>query len=870
MNAPFQIATAAELTALRLQLRANGYRPVPVVGAHVNTKSAGKKPLLTDWQTICIDASEQDIERWSKTLRSSTNTGILGGEVIGLDLDVLDPALSVALAALAVERLGHSPLQRIGREPKTLFCYRLALPIAKIQTPDLFFPDGTKAKVEVLAQGQHFVGFGIHPDTRAPYRWPEKSPLDFPAAELPTVTQELLQAFVTEAEQVLRDAGGRTSAEIKADAKGEKVREKQDQKRERKGGRIIAGLRSGDKPSRELVADALDYVPTDLEYDEWIRIGFALYHGLGDSGADLWESWSSRSSKDDPAFTAKKWASFASGRSITIATLFFIATEKGWRRPSSRQRASEQASTEQGAAAPERRPTIRIAGGNLPAVVSAAEQAIIAANMGLYQRGSLVVRPATTRVAVADGKQTAATRLVPVKSHHIAELMTRAAIFERFDLRSEDWVPIDCPQRVSDVYLARDGQWKLAVLAGVVSCPVLRPDGSILETPGYDAATGLLFDPQGATFSPVPTNPGKDAAADALVALKTLIKTFPFVTDADQSVALSAILTAVHRRSLPTAPLHGFSAPVMGSGKSMLVDVASEIADGRSAAVMALGRTDDEAEKRLGAALIAGDAIVSIDNVDRPFGGELFCQALTQTTLKVRILGLSKLAEVPSNAAMFATGNNLTLAGDMTRRAIMCSLDPGVERPELRKFDRSPLDMVRADRDLYVSAALTILRAFHVAGRPRQVAPIGSFEEWSSWIRDTLIWLGQADPVVTMEKARANDPQLEALIAVTSQWAEVIGYDVRVTVKGLIDSATEQAESVDADNYYSRKPATRTFKHPEFREALLTAAGDGGAINSRRLGRWLGSNQNRLVDGCKLVSDGTQGGVVIWKLIGQA
>jgi putative DNA primase/helicase len=49
---------------------------------------------------------------------------------------------------------------------------------------------------------------------------------------------------------------------------------------------------------------------------------------------------------------------------------------------------------------------------------------------------------------------------------------------------------------------------------------------------------------------------------------------------------------------------------------------------------MSLGRTDEEAEKRLGSALIAGDSIISIDNIDRPFGGELFCQALTQRMLK--------------------------------------------------------------------------------------------------------------------------------------------------------------------------------------------------------------------------------------------
>ena len=42
-----------ELTALRLRLRSNGYHPVPVVGAHIPTDSAGKRPTMTAWETEC-------------------------------------------------------------------------------------------------------------------------------------------------------------------------------------------------------------------------------------------------------------------------------------------------------------------------------------------------------------------------------------------------------------------------------------------------------------------------------------------------------------------------------------------------------------------------------------------------------------------------------------------------------------------------------------------------------------------------------------------------------------------------------------------------------------------------------------------------
>uniref|UniRef100_UPI004047CB80 hypothetical protein n=1 Tax=Yoonia sp. TaxID=2212373 RepID=UPI004047CB80 len=245
-----------------------------------------------------------------------------------------------------------------------------------------------------------------------------------------------------------------------------------------------------------------------------------------------------------------------------------------------------------------------------------------------------------------------------------------------------------------------------------------------------------------------------------------------------------------------------------------------------------------------------------IDNCEEPLGGELLCQTLTQTSLKVRILGKSVNAEVPSNAAVFATGNNLTLEGDMTRRAVRATLDAGVERPELRAFDRDPLAMVTAQRGDYVAAGIAILRAYHIAGRPEMRPPLGSFTDWSRWVRDALIWLGEADPCNTMEELRGSDPKLEALTSVLAGWREVIGMD-RVSVRDVIERATDQRPQL-----YGRTE----FIHPEFREALLRVAGEGGVINGRRLGRWIGAHQNRIVSGLRLISAGVSAGHARWQL----
>ena len=478
-------------------------------------------------------------------------------------------------------------------------------------------------------------------------------------------------------------------------------------------------------------------------------------------------------------------------------------------------------------------------------------------------------------VTIADDRKTSALRLVPVKVPHMRERFTRFVDFQRYNGRQRMWVSIDCPPDVAAAYLERTGDWNLPVLSGIANAPMLRPDGSILDEPGYDAATGILYEPRDVVYPPVPHEPTKADALAALDLLKGLISEFPFVPDdpeqtrtvapsASRSVALSGFLTPIHRRSLPAAPLHAFTAPAMGTGKSKLVDVASMIASGHEAPVLAQGKTEEEMEKRLGAALMAGDTLVSFDNCEQPLGGELLCQALTQQALEIRILGKSLNKKVLSNAAFFATGNNLVVIGDMTRRTLLCSLDARIERPETRAFStEDPVKVVRRERAKYVVAALTILRAYHVAGRPKQATtPLGSFEDWSSSVRDALVWLGEPDPCQTMERSRAEDPRRQELAAVLHQWRNELGQHP-VTVKELIDRATTK---------YNPGPNLdfnpTGFACPDLREALLVVAGDGGAINSRRLGTWLGRNKGKVVEGLKLAPATMQDGNKRWQVIG--
>ena len=230
-------------------------------------------------------------------------------------------------------------------------------------------------------------------------------------------------------------------------------------------------------------------------------------------------------------------------------------------------------------------------------------------------------------IETADGGKATGHRLVEATATYLVEQLTRAARFERFDRRVNDWIATDCPEKIAATYLARLGEWRVPTLLGVVHAPTLRRDGFILENPGFDRASRLLYDPGDAKFAPIPERPTRDEARAALDVLLELIEPFKSVGPEDRAAVLAAVITPGVRRSMPHAPLFAITAPVAGSLKSKLVDTASYIWSGHPAPVTSQGGKDgSELEKRLSASLLAGDALISIDNCERPLGGEL-CSA---------------------------------------------------------------------------------------------------------------------------------------------------------------------------------------------------------------------------------------------------
>lgn len=485
------------------------------------------------------------------------------------------------------------------------------------------------------------------------------------------------------------------------------------------------------------------------------------------------------------------------------------------------------------------RPTIRIDADQLFEMVNQTEAALIKAGLPIFSRGGNLVRPVIERMPAANGRETLAAKLRELQCAEIIDAMAQTIRFERFDRRLGRLVADWPPSNVARILMAREGRWSFPSVVGVITTPTIRRDGSLLTKAGYDPTTLLYHERDTSLVLPVMASaPTKADAEHALTLLNALLEEFPFVGAVDRSVALSGLLTAVGRGAMTTVPMHAISANTAGSGKSYLVDLFSTVATGQACPVITAGKNEDETEKRLGALLLAGIAIISIDNVNGELGGDMLCQVVERPLVRTRILGHSEMPEIAVRSTCFATGNNLLLRGDMTRRAILCTLDAEMERPELRQFDFDPITRVLADRGAYVAACLTICRAYIVADRPGRLPSLGSYLEWSDLIRSALVWLGEEDPVASMEQVRDKDPLLVAIRELFGQWEECLSLGTKYTTGAIISQADEVSGGI--------------YHYPDLRDALLKIAGDGIRISSKSLGKWLTRIDGRIVRGLRL------------------
>lgn len=521
-------------------------------------------------------------------------------------------------------------------------------------------------------------------------------------------------------------------------------------------------------------------------------------------------------------------------------------------------------------------PTIEIQAGKLHVLADEAESALLATGAEVYQRGPFLVRPAVTEVPAADiwvngertqNRKTLAGVLSVLEAPSTIDELSRAARWEKYNERKKAWVAADPPEKVARVLLSRSGRWRVPSAKGVINTPTLRDDGTLVTRPGFDSASGyyLALSPD-FDLPAISESPSRSEAVAALNLLEGLFSEFPFVGETSRSVALSGLITPVVRPALPVVPLHGVSGPTIGSGKSFLVDLFAAVGTGRQCPVLSFGASVEELDKKLTGMLLGGMGMISIDNVRCELDSDVLCQAAERPLLSLRRLGDSEIFTTTNSSCLFATGNNLSVTDEMVRRAVLAVLDAKVERPELRCFTGNPIAAVLANRGRYVAAVLTIIRAYIAAGRPGDHVPFGSYSAWSAFVREPLIWLGKLDPVKSQDLMREVDPVVQELAGLMRGWEAVIGLNVPRTssdLKVLVNRGLHRTLHESDDQWQVRQLA-----FPEFRDALVTVAGERGLLDSNRLGAWLRRRKGRIVNGRRFMADeGTSGGTNRWRLM---
>ena len=329
------------------------------------------------------------------------------------------------------------------------------------------------------------------------------------------------------------------------------------------------------------------------------------------------------------------------------------------------------------------------------------------------------------------------------------------------------WREITPPQAIVAQFLSA-GEWPgIRRLVGVSESPFMRPDGTICQSPGYDAATGYIYAPS-AEYPRVTEHPTQAAAVAALAMLVDVFRDFPHVSPAARLVPVAALLTLLARPAIAgSIPAFVLEASTRGSGKTLQAHIVSLIALGRFASPATFPDEDEELEKILAGYALTGARLILLDNVTRPFGGAPLDKALTSRgEIDMRVLGSSNIRTLPWQAVLFATGNNIVLPEDTRRRALVSRLESALENPEDRDDVRDLPAYASAARRELVVAGLTVLRSFASHGRPSTGgARWGSFEEWSALIPQAIVFAGGADVLAARPRGDAGDDDATATAA---------------------------------------------------------------------------------------------------------
>lgn len=416
-----------------------------------------------------------------------------------------------------------------------------------------------------------------------------------------------------------------------------------------------------------------------------------------------------------------------------------------------------------------------------------------------------------------------------------------------------------CPANVPSSILG-SVSWPFRSLEGISRIPIIRADGTVCDEPGYDSATGYLYEPDPTLTLDIPEVVTLEMARKAVAELLDPFVDFPFAMvdgfnfekSPYRSAVVAAILTVVARPGIRgCVPFFVFSATTPKSGKSLLVDLIYAITSGHAATRMAPVEREEEMEKRITSVMMAGMTAVLIDNVVRLGGPSLDAVATAYPRYMGRVLGTSEMPEVPALTVWFYSGNNIVWVGDILQRIIPIHLEPDCENPENRTGFRHDQVMryVMENRGRMLSAAYTLIRGWQQAGRPVTKLPrMGAYEVWSDIVRQAMVWAGMTDPYLGVApfKVTGDDARSEAVSLFTA-WYSLYG-------------PREMALATIAKNVTADNPSTQELW------ACVQPWVNNGKVDTTKLGNWLRRSKGRIYGGFRATAHDGRGAAAGWSV----
>jgi hypothetical protein len=498
-----------------------------------------------------------------------------------------------------------------------------------------------------------------------------------------------------------------------------------------------------------------------LSYDEWLLVGQAVHAGLGEAGFDLWDGWSGA----DPRYKSTedlraKWRSFHADGGVTLGTLYHLVGV-----PDADQDGSDAPPGSSGK-------TIVVQQGQGATEESATRQceaALVAARdpeLSLLLQSDDLVRVRVMQPTWAKGRllpngdREPAPTIATLVEHDEASL--RWAIARHVELQSVDArgnITVRGPkfQGLQAKHLLSNPLKAAPVVKGLLVHPLVLSDGRMVERPGFDDRSGLYVHLGGeagqvpaGVLSPleVSDHAGEALALaqDRLAFLFTLVADYEFdaPVDVNRSVAVAALATTLTRKDLDIAPAFLFVGPERGSGKTTLASICHVIATGQHLPTVTLVKDADMNKQMLFSALRGSPAAILIDNIlaDTELESGDLATILTSPLYEARLYHSQRLGAVPTNVAIFLTGNSVELDEDLASRTLPVRFSPS--RPR-RWAHPDWFTWALGAREEARQAVQYIQRAFIQHGGGAAGVGDQRFPAWAKRVRDPLLWAGAAD-----------------------------------------------------------------------------------------------------------------------------